>query len=238
MSGAEFWLLSAVVLLGALAQASIGFGLGLLAAPVVALVDPTLVPVTLILLATGVTATVLVLDRQHVDLRGTGIALGGRVVGTVAGAALVAALPARALAVAVGVVVLLGVVATAGGLTPRPTTRAVALAGAVSGLMGTATSIGGPPMAMVWQGMAGPRLRGTMSGFFLVGSLLSLAALAVAGNVEITTLQHTLWLLPAALAGVLLARRVSRALDSRRSRTAAMALASIGAVVLIGQQVL
>ncbi|WP_253860105.1 hypothetical protein [Actinoalloteichus caeruleus] len=77
-----------------------------------------------------------------------------------------------------------------------------------------------------------------MSGFFLVGSLLSLAALAVAGNVEITTLQHTLWLLPAALAGVLLARRVSGALDSRRSRTAAMALASIGAVVLIGQQVL
>ena len=49
-------------------------------------------------------------------------------------------------------------------------------AGAVSGVMGTATSIGGAPMALIWQGHQGRRLRGTMSAFFMVGSAISVAA--------------------------------------------------------------
>ena len=57
------------------------------------------------------------------------------------------------------------------------------LAGATSGVLGTATSIGGPPMALVWQNSSGPKLRGTMSGFFLVGSVLSIAVLAITGGV-------------------------------------------------------
>ena len=42
----------AVVLVGALVQGAAGFGLGLLAAPVVALLDPTLVPVSLLVVST------------------------------------------------------------------------------------------------------------------------------------------------------------------------------------------
>ena len=63
------------------------------------------------------------------------------------------------------------------------------LAGATSGVLGTATAIGGPPMALVWQRKSGARLRGTMSGFFLVGSVMSIAALAATGAVD----GHTLW---------------------------------------------
>ncbi|MFD5384949.1 hypothetical protein ACFWMG_08300 [Streptomyces sp. NPDC127074] len=48
-----------------------------------------------LLLATGVTAAVLVLEGGHLDLRGAGWALAGRVPGAVGGAALVAVLPAR-----------------------------------------------------------------------------------------------------------------------------------------------
>jgi hypothetical protein len=52
---------------------------------------------------------------------------------------------------------------------------------AIAGVMGTATSIGGPPMALVWQGHQGSRLRGTMSAFFMIGSAVSLVSLGVAG---------------------------------------------------------
>ncbi|MDH6622434.1 hypothetical protein M2271_000221 [Streptomyces sp. LBL] len=63
---------------GALFQVSIGFGLGLSAAPVIAIVDPSLTPVVVVvLLAIGVTATVLMLDGGHADLRGAGWALVG-----------------------------------------------------------------------------------------------------------------------------------------------------------------
>jgi uncharacterized membrane protein YfcA len=231
-----FAALCAVVLVGSLLQVAIGFGLGLIAAPVVALVEPTLVPVVLLVLAFGVTSAVLAMDGTHLDLRGTGWALVGRVPGTVAGAALVTVLPAKPLALLVAVMVVAGVAASLWGYRPHPTPRAVVVAGAVSGLMGTATSIGGPPMAMVWQRFAGPRLRSTMGAFFLVGSVMSLAALTLSGAVDPHNLRYALFLAPAAALGVVLARPLGRYLDVHRTRTTAMALAVTGAVILLVRQ--
>ena len=132
-------------------QASIGFGMGMLAAPIVAIVDPGLIPGTLIMLATMVTLLVVLQEHQHIDLAGTGWALAGRVPGTIAGALLLMALPEKALALMLAGVVLAGVVLTTVGWMPVPHRRNLVLAGATSGVLGTATSIGGPPMALVWQ---------------------------------------------------------------------------------------
>jgi uncharacterized membrane protein YfcA len=237
LTGGEFVLLSLTVGIGAVLQVSVGFGLGMLAAPVFSLVDPTLAPPVVLLLAAGVTAAVLAREGGGTDLRGCGWALAGRVPGTAAGALLVVLLPARHLALLIAGVVLAGVAASAAGYAPRPRRSSVFLAGTVSGLMGTATSIGGPPMAMVWQRLSGPRLRATMSAFFLVGSLMSLAALAAAGAIGAHTLQRTALLAPAAAAGVLLAGPLTRRLNARHTRTAAMALAVAGAAGLVARYV-
>ena len=53
-------------------------------------------------------------------------------------------------------------------------------------------------MAMVWAQFAGPRLRSTMGAFFLVGSAMSLGALAVTGSVHVADLRYSLFLVPAA----------------------------------------
>ncbi|ASO21736.1 hypothetical protein FHR81_003384 [Actinoalloteichus hoggarensis] len=236
MSGWELALLGVVVLVGAFLQASIGFGLGMLAGPVMALVEPALVPAGVMLLATGVTAATVVLEREHLDLRGAGWALLGRVPGVVAGAALVAVLPTRALSLFLAAVVLFGVYCTVRGFAPRPTRTAVVAAGAASGLMGTATSIGGPPMALVWQSKVGPALRGTMGAFFLVGSVMSLLALTVAGQVTGEVVGHTALLLPAAALGMLVSRPLARRLDVRRVRYVVLTVSVVGAVILIVQQ--
>jgi len=226
------------ILLASCLQASIGFGIGMLAAPVIALVDPRLIPGALIMVATLVTLMVVVREREDIDLHGTGWALVGRVPGTVAGAVLLAMLPHRALVILLAGVVLVGVVLTSTGWIPAPRRRNVVLAGATSGLFGTATSIGGPPMALVWQRNSGARLRGTMSGFFLVGSVMSIAGLAVVGAVD----GHTLWgfavMIPAAVAGYVLSRRVNRFLDPKRLRWLAIGASTLGAVVLIGRELL
>ncbi|MFI7350706.1 sulfite exporter TauE/SafE family protein [Streptomyces sp. NPDC049936] len=236
LTGPEFVLLSVTVGLGALLQVSIGFGLGMIAAPVFSLVDPALAPTAVLLLATGVTAAVLVRERGRADLRGCGWALAGRLPGVLAGALLVVALPARHLALLVAGVVLAGVTVSVAGYVPRQRRSSVVLAGMASGLMGTATSIGGPPMAMVWQRLGGPELRATMSAFFLAGSLMSLAALTAAGAVGAHALRGTALLTPAAAAGVMLAGPLTRRLNVRRTRAAATALAVAGAVVLVLQQ--
>ncbi len=231
-----FSALCLVVLVGTVLQVSIGFGIGMIAAPVIALVDTSLVPVVNLVLACCVTTAVLVQDRAALDVRGAGWALAGRVPGVIAGALLVAFLPARSLALLVVATVVVGVAITAYGFRPRPTRRAVVVAGAMSGMMGTATSIGGPPMAMVWAQFAGPRLRSTMGAFFLVGSAMSLGALTVTGSVQLADLRYSLFLIPAAAAGFLLARPVGRRLDVRRTRLAATAMSLAGATVLAVQQ--
>ncbi|XVV33308.1 sulfite exporter TauE/SafE family protein [Streptomyces sp. CA-100214] len=236
LTGPEFVLLSVTVGLGALLQVSVGFGLGMIAAPVFSLVDPELAPTAVLLLATGVTAAVLLRERGRADLRGCGWALAGRLPGVLAGALLVVALPARHLALLVAAVVLVGATVSVAGYVPRQRRSSVVLAGMASGLMGTATSIGGPPMAMVWQRLGGPELRATMSAFFLAGSLMSLAALTAAGAVGAHALRGTALLTPAAVAGVLLAGPLTRRLNVRRTRAAATALAVAGAVVLVLQQ--
>jgi uncharacterized membrane protein YfcA len=238
MTAAGFVVVTVAVLLASCLQASIGFGMGMLAAPVVAIVDPALIPGTLIMLATFVTLIVSVRERADIDLSGTKWALIGRVPGTIAGALLLAALPEKGLAVMLAAVVLLGVVLTSAGWVPAARRRNVVLAGAASGLLGTATSIGGPPMALVWQRNSGARLRGTMSGFFLVGSLMSLTALWFTGAVGTHTLTTFAMLAPATVIGYVLSRYVNRFLDPARLRWLAIGVSALGAVVLIVRQLM
>jgi hypothetical protein len=233
-----YLVIAVAVVLAAALQASIGFGMGMLAAPVVALVDPGLIPGTLILLAVVVTLMVVLTERQHIDLGGTGWALVGRVPGTVAGALLVAALPERGLALMLAAVVLVGVLLSSIGWAPRPVRPNLVLAGATSGLLGTATSIGGPPMALIWQGKEGPRLRGTMSGFFLIGSVMSVLTLAVTGSITNETLVAVALLIPAPILGFGLSLHLNRLLDPRRLRMTAIGVSCFGAVLLVGQQLL
>ncbi|WP_029108359.1 sulfite exporter TauE/SafE family protein [Mycobacterium sp. URHD0025] len=238
MSIAGYGIIATAIVLAACMQASIGFGMGMLAAPIVAIVDPGLIPGTLIMLATMVTLMVVVREREDIDLAGTGWALAGRVPGTVAGALLLVVMPKQLLAYALAAVVLGGVALTSFGWVPVPHRRNLVLAGATSGLLGTATSIGGPPMALVWQNSTGARLRGTMSGFFLVGSVLSLVLLALTGSIGHHTVVVFAMLVPACVFGYVLSRWVNRHLDRRRQRWAAIAISTIGAVVLIVRQLI
>jgi uncharacterized membrane protein YfcA len=229
--------IAAAVLIASCLQASIGFGMGMLAAPVVALVDPGLIPGTLIMLAAVVTLAVTVRERAAVDLAGTGWALAGRVPGTIAGGLLLVVIPERALALLIAGVVLFGILLTSVGWVPVPRRRNLVLAGATSGVLGTATSIGGPPMALVWQRITGPRLRGTMSTFFLVGSVMSIVVLAVAGAVDADTFRMCALLLPAIVGGYVLSRYVNGWLNPARQRWTAIVMSFAGAVALIAREV-
>ncbi|WP_314427350.1 sulfite exporter TauE/SafE family protein [uncultured Microbacterium sp.] len=233
MTPLEFALLAAVILAASCLQGSIGFGMGMLAAPFIALIDASLLPVIVIMLATVVTLIVAVMDRAALDLRGAGWALAGRVPGTVLGAWLVAVMSTTLLSWAVAVVVLVGVLVSLRGWRPRVTRTSQAVAGALSGVMGTTTSVGGAPMAIIWQSSEGPRLRGTMSAFFLVGSSLSLVALFLWGAVPPHALATAGWMAPVAIVGVVVSRFVNRFLNRRRTRAIALGASALGALTLI-----
>ncbi|MEE3851717.1 sulfite exporter TauE/SafE family protein [Gordonia sp. LSe1-13] len=238
MSAVGFAIIAVSVFAASCMQASIGFGMGMLAAPVVALIEPALLPGTLIASATVVTLMVVIRERQSLDLRGTGWALVGRIPGTIAGALLLVWLPTQGLSLLLAAVVLGGVILASLGWRPAPLRRNLATAGAASGLLGTATSIGGPPMALVYSGAEGARVRSNMSAFFLVGSVMSLVALAATGSLHPDIARTFVALIPVVLLGFAASRVVNRVLDKDRLRTASITVSALGAVLLIGQQIL
>ena len=225
------------VLLGSLVQGAAGFGLGLLAAPVVALADPGLVPVALLVVTAVLPLLSVARERAHVDWRGVGWAVLGRLPGSALGAWTVAVLPAAAIGAGVAVVVLAGVAASVLRWRPRPTPRALLVGGFVSGVTGTATSVGGPPVALLYQHADGPRVRATLGAFFTVGIAVSLTLLAATGQVSSSDLLAGVLLLPAMALGFALSGPLRRVVDGGRTRPVVLSLAAASSAVLLVRSV-
>lgn len=223
----------AVVYVGAVVQASIGIGLGMIAAPMLAFADPDFIPAAIMLAVLPLTFTIAWIDRQHIVKRDVGFALIGRVPGVIAGALVVAALSDRVLAVMVAASVLLAVVASITGRLFRPTDRALVVAGLTSGFAGTTTGIGGPPMALTYQNSDPATMRATISAFFSIGSLMSIGALALAGEIGVRQFQLTALILPGVGLGVVTARRVKHLLRPEVIQPGVLVICTIGAFALL-----
>jgi hypothetical protein len=236
VSGLEILLATVVVAAGAALQAVLGFGLGLVGAPVLHLIDPELVPGPLLFVMVPLTVLVARRERGSLDLRGIRWALVGRVPGTIAGTVAVASFSERSLGVLLGLVVLGAVVLSVAGWHVQPTSGTLLAAGVASGFMGTATSIGGPPMAMVYQRRTGAELRSTLAAYFVVAAGFSLFVLAVAGEFDGEGLSLGLRLLPGVVLGYLLSGPLGTVLDKGRTRPAVLGASAVSAVVLIAQQ--
>jgi uncharacterized membrane protein YfcA len=107
-------------------------------------------------------------------------------------------------------------------------------AGALSGFMGTASNMGGPPIALVYQHAPGARLRSTLSGFFVLGTIMSLLALVAVGRFGRYEFWSALTFLPGVLIGFVLSARTLSLLDQGYTRAAVLTLSAIsGAIVIL-----
>ena len=226
------------VVLGALVQSGIGLGLGVVAAPVVTLLDPALMPGSMLLAGAILPVLILAREVRHTDWPGVSWALAGRVAGTAVGIWLVTAVPVQALGILVGGAVLAVIaVGSLGRELPRNRWTLVG-AGVVSGTTGTATSIGGPPVALLYQREHGARVRATLSLFLCVGNSLAIAALAVAGRMTARDVEAGLIFFACAAVGLAAATRFRRFLDAGRIRPAVLVTASVSAIILIAHSLI
>ncbi|MBO2448783.1 sulfite exporter TauE/SafE family protein [Actinomadura barringtoniae] len=234
MPDLEFLLIGGIAaMIGAVVQGSVGLGVGLVAAPVVTLAFPSLMPGAILVVAALLPLATLAQEIRHVDTRGLGWAFGGRVVGTAAGVWVVATVPARALGVLVGGVVLAALAITAWSASVPRNPATLTTAGLVAGATGTASSIGGPPLALLYQRENGPTVRATLAVFFTVGAVLSLVMLAAAGHMPPRQLAAGLELTPFVFVGFLLSGPLRRFLDDGRMRVGILVVVGISAVSLI-----
>lgn len=222
-----------IVAVGATVQGTIGFGQALIAAPLLLLVDPRLVPGPITLTAAALNLLMLTRDRGHADHAGLPWAVAGLVPGTVVAYFALSTLSDSALAVAGAVIVLVGVGLSAGGLHVAVSRPNLGLAGLVSGFMGTTAGIGGPPIALVYQRAGGPALRATLSRFFVAAATISLVALVPAGRLGRFELLAGAAMVPGAVAGFLLAPALHGRFDARHTRTAVLVISAASAIAVL-----
>lgn len=235
VDGGLVLLLGATVLVGAVVQGVAGLGVGIVSAPVVTLLAPDLMPGMLLSLALVMPAFTLSQERADIDWHGLGWTLPTRVLGTVVGTALVALVDPRWLGVGVAVMVLVAVVTTVRAVVVPVNRGTLATVGLVSGVAGTATSIGGPPMALLYQHRPPTQVRSTLAVYFAVGAALSLLGLAFAHSLPRHQIAVALLLVPALLVGSVLAPPVRRHLDGPGFRRAVLAVCTLSALALLAR---
>ncbi len=218
---------------GATVQSLVGLGLGLVAAPVITIVQPELMPEVMLWLACTYPLVTLAAERAEIHWAGLGWSLPTRLVGTAVGVAAVVTFSTRVLGLLVAVMVLAAVLVTWLAVRPPITRGSLMTAGLVSGFSGTATSIGGPPMAILYQNRPPRQIRTTLAVYFMVGAALSLAGLGLAGELDLRRALLAACLAPVLPFGAALGRALRRRLPEDRVRGAVLLVCAASALVLL-----
>ncbi|HZD18782.1 MAG TPA: sulfite exporter TauE/SafE family protein [Actinomycetota bacterium] len=235
--GALAWLVLASAAGGAV-QGSIGFGFALVVVPALTLIEPEAVPAAVLFLAAPLTVFMAVRERAHIDRRGFLAIAAGRVFGTVGGATLLVAVPTSSISTLLGVMILVAVALSLGGLQVVPTPTVAFGAGLLSVVTGTASAVGGPALAVVYQRRPGPELRATLALSFVVGLTLSLVAVGAVGRLHAWHGVLAIEMLPGLVFGLWSSRHLARALDRGWLRPAVLTFAAAAGLYITVRSVL
>jgi len=233
LSVLQIILANLALLAGACLQGVAGYGIGTLAAPLLFLISPALVPAPLILNAVVLTVFMLLRNRAALQLREVRFAIGGGVAGTILAGITLMLISPKGFELAFGVLILFGVALSAGGLRPALNARNSILAGAASTYMGTITAVGGPPIALIYQSQKGPLVRANMSAFFLVASFFSLAALVASDYLGQRELQLFAVTFPGVLIGFWLSGKLVNRMPFDGLRPVILGIAAIAGVAAL-----
>jgi hypothetical protein len=208
-------------------------GMALLAAPLLLLVDRSLVPGPMLCATMVLSIAVVFRERSAIDRNLLGVAFLGLAVGCVIGAITLAWLSGVNLANVFGAIILVIVLLSVLGLHIRATTPSMLLGGVASGILGTMFGVHGPPIAIVLQHEPPERMRGTLCAFFAVGCGISLVLLAMIGTFDVSGMEYGLALLPGVAIGFAVGPFLGRMLNRQRARIAVLTISTLSGLALL-----
>ena len=208
MTGAALAAAILITLGAAVCQSLTGFGFALVMVPLLSLVwDVKSAVVTSTVLGTVTLLPLLVEARRHVNGVAAAALLAGSLVGIPPGLLILDWMDPEVLKILVGAVVI-GASVLAYRVREvraiRPGVAPAVAAGAVSGVLGGSTSMGGPPAIFYLLGTERNMevFRGTLLAFFLPSSLVRIGGLAALGRVTPDVLRFSAIALPAMVVGL------------------------------------
>jgi uncharacterized membrane protein YfcA len=196
-------------------------------------VNPVFVPGPMLLAAVFLVLLMALRNRRDVIAGDVAVATVGRILGTAPAALAIRVLEPSIFELLFAILVIAVVLLSVKGVHLRRTPRNVFAAAALSGFIGTMSSMGGPAMALVYQHETGPKIRGTLSVIFTIGTAISVLGLWWAGRFGAVELQLALLLMPAVLVGFLLSRYTVGKLDKAHTRPAVLAISALAALAIV-----
>lgn len=221
------------IFLGAFVQSSVGFGLAIVAAPLLFLISPDYVPAPIVMVALLNSLFNVYKYRNNIAIGGLKMAIYGRIPGSIAGGILLLYVSSAALSLWLGGMVLLAVLISLLPVRFEPTPNRMAIAGFFSGFMGTSSSIGGPPMALILQHQDASSLRGNLAAFFVFSSAMSLIVQYFIGYLTWQHFVMTLPLLPMGWLGYVAAQVVVKYVSKQWIRIFTLVLCSASGLTAI-----
>jgi len=226
--------IAAVVTLAASAvQGTLGFGFGLLSVGVLRLVHPDLAPVPQMVVSLVLVVLLARRERSAIQWHEVLWVSQGRLLGAALGAVLLGFASARLLDGVLGTLMLAAVAVMLLGAQVPFTPKSLRVAGVVSSFAGVVSAVGGPPLAVVYASVTGPRLRATLSSHFFVGMVLSLVARWFADALPGAQVGLGIALLPFAVVGYRLSSWLKDHLQPHQLRTGILGLVVLSAGSLL-----
>ncbi|BCE01300.1 sulfite exporter TauE/SafE family protein [Marinicellulosiphila megalodicopiae] len=180
-----YWQGTALALfIGCVLQTALGFGMAIVAAPIIMLFAPQYVPSVITIVALFLSVQNATNLRSDIQWKFMLPAYITRVPGTVIGVALVALMPTFILQLIITLMVFVAIFVTIFIKPFNSTVLNMSVASFFSGIAGSATSIGGPPMAIVMQHGKSNHTRANLSGYFVFACFTSLVGYQLAGLMD------------------------------------------------------
>jgi uncharacterized membrane protein YfcA len=224
----------AAILISSATHRVTGQAFGLICAPLIALAAPSHVPALILLCGLPVMVYSFKGDWEEIRWGEISYAFVGRVIGAILAAYLIAAVAEKNfISVCVGVAVLLGVAISLTSFTVAINPASLLTAGFLSGAMATLTSVGAPPMGLLYQRQSFGHVRATLNAFFLFGALASVGALLLYGLIKPSDVILTLALVPAIWLGVLLGDGALKRMTILSLRPFTLSISTFAAVILL-----
>ncbi len=221
-----------IVTCGIALQTVVGIGYGLVAAPLLYLIDPVYVPGPILLVGLGLALMMVIRERRELRWKRVMPAIIARVPGAWCGAALLVAIPQYALSLFFGFSVLSAVLLSLWRLSIPTTPINLTIAGFLSGVTGTATSVGGPPIALVYQQQDRITARSEIAAFLLIGTPVSIIMLIHQGSLDWHTAHLSLKILPGLFLGFFLARLIDGKLTTTSAKPLLLAVSGASALMV------
>ena len=241
VTGGEFIIALAIVAVGATVMGSVGFGLGLVVAPVLLLLMEPREAVVLVNGEVGVlTALLLVKTWRYLPWKQSLLMSGAGVVAAPIGVLILDSAGSGPLRIAVAVAVLgLGALIVSNVQIPwMKNPLAGAASGFVAALSITALSIGGPLAAFyaIAQGWEPRQVRASLALYFLTFEIAAFALYAWTGLLQPGMLISIGALLPGVLLGFAVGTRLASRLNNQGFRWVAVAVICTGSLVLLTRE--